>query len=132
MPIAVEDVVIETLTDLPDNVAAFMCHGHVTKADYDAVLIPDVEKRLTQHEKVRIYYQFAPDFDGIDPAAAWEDTRVGLSHFRRWERIAVVADVEWIKQTMRFFGFLMPAEVRAFPLAEAGKAREWITETRAE
>jgi hypothetical protein len=36
--------------------------------------------------------------------------------------------VEWIKQ-MRFFGFLMPAEVRTFPLAEAGKAREWIAET---
>jgi hypothetical protein len=125
-----EDIVIETLTDFPDNTAAFMCHGHVTKDDYDTVLIPDVEKRLKQHEKVRIYYEFAPDFDGIEPAAAWEDTKVGFSHFLHWERIAVVTDVEWIKQTMRFFGFLMPAEVRTFHLAEAGKAREWIAETQ--
>ncbi len=121
---------IETLPDFPDNVAAFVCHGRVTKDDYDTVLIPDVEKRLEQHEKVRIYYEFASDFDGIDPAAAWEDTKVGFSHFLRWERVAVVTDVEWIKQTMRFFGFLMPAEVRAFHLAEAARAREWIAETR--
>lgn len=121
---------IEMLTDFPENIVAFMCHGRVTKDDYDTVLIPDVEKRLKQHEKLRIYYEFAPDFDGIDPAAAWEDAKVGFSHFLSWERIAVVTDVEWIKQTVRFFGFLMPAEVRTFPLAEVGKAREWIAETQ--
>ena len=120
---------IEILTGVPDNVGAFRCHGHVTKDDYDTVLIPEVERTLEQHEKVRIYYEFAPDFDGIAPGAAWEDTKVGFSHFLRWERIAVVTDVEWIKQTMKFFGFLMPAQVRAFALAEADLAREWIADT---
>ncbi len=117
---------IELLTEFPDDVVAFKCHGRVTKEDYDTVLIPDVEKRLQTHEKLGIYYEFAPDFDGIDPGAVWEDTKVGLSHFLNWQRIAVVTDVEWIKQTMKFFGLLMPAEVRAFPLAEAGNAREWV------
>lgn len=121
---------IEVLADFPDNIIAFKCHGRVTKDDYDTVLIPDVEKRLTRHEKVRIYYEFAPDFDGIDPAAAWEDTKVGFSHFLHWDRIAVVGDVEWIRQATRFFGFMMPAEVRTFSLAEATKAREWIAETQ--
>lgn len=121
---------IEVLADFPDNIIAFKCHGRVTKDDYDTVLIPDVEKRLTRHEKVRIYYEFAPDFDGIDPAAAWEDTKVGFSHFLHWDRIAVVGDVEWIRQATPFFGFMMPAEVRTFSLAEATKAREWIAETQ--
>ncbi len=123
-----EDFVIEMLTGFHDNIVAFKCHGRVTKDDYDKVLIPEVEKCLKEHEKLRIYYEFAPDFDGIDPGAAWEDTKVGFSHFLRWERVAVVTDAEWIKQTMKFFGFLMPAEVRAFALAEAGQAREWIAE----
>jgi hypothetical protein len=122
---------IEMLTDFPDNVVAFKCHGRVTKDDYDTVLIPEVEKRLKQHEKLRIYYEFTPDFDGIDPGAAWEDARVGFSHFLRWERIAVTTDVDWIKQPMRLFGFLMPAEVRTFSLAESDNARKWITETQA-
>jgi hypothetical protein len=119
---------IEVLKDFPENVAAFAFHAHVSKADYEAVLIPEIEKILEQHEKVRIYYEFAPDFDGVDPGAVWEDTKVGIAHFLRWERIVVVTDVEWIKQTMRFFGFLMPAELHTFPSAEVDRARDWIAQ----
>jgi hypothetical protein len=34
--------VIEKLQDFPDNVAAYVCHGHLTKADYAAV-IPHIQ-----------------------------------------------------------------------------------------
>ena len=46
-----EDFVIEVLKDFPDNVTAIVCHGHVTKSDYETVLIPDVEDRLKRHKK---------------------------------------------------------------------------------
>jgi hypothetical protein len=65
------------------------CHGHVTKADYEKVPIPDVEKRLAHNDKVRIYYETAPDFAGVDPGAVWDDTKVGFAHWFRWERLAV-------------------------------------------
>ena len=38
-----EELMIELLKGFPDNVAAFALHGHVTKDDYDRVLIPDFE-----------------------------------------------------------------------------------------
>jgi SpoIIAA-like len=44
------------------------------------------------------------DLAGIDPGAMWEDFKVGMEHFTRWERIAVVTDVEWIKNTIKIFG----------------------------
>lgn len=118
---------IEALTGFPDNVAAFVCHGHVTKADYETVLIPEVVKRLTHQDKVRIYYETAPDFAGVDPGAVWDDAKVGFAHWSRWERLAVVTDVDWIKQTMKIFAFLMPGELRAFPTTKATTARDWIT-----
>jgi len=117
---------IEALSGFPDNVAAFACRGQVSKADYETVLIPDVEKRLETHDKVRIYYEIDPDFEGWDPGAMWDDTKVGFRHWMRWERFAVVTDIEWIKQTMKFVGFLMPGELRAFPISEVDKAREWV------
>lgn len=119
---------IEALTGFPEDVAAFACRGHVTKADYESVLIPGVEKRLESNDKVRIYYEIDPDFEGFDPGAIWDDTKFGFRHFLRWERFAVVTDIEWIKQTMKFVGFLMPGELRAFPLTEVDKAREWVAE----
>jgi hypothetical protein len=122
---------IELLKGFPDNVAAFAYHGHITKADYDKVLIPDFEDRLRRHKKLRIYFEIATDLDGIDPGAMWEDQKVGFSYFFDWERCAVVTDVGWAKHLMKFaefFGFLYPGEYRAFTEAEAQKAREWIVE----
>ncbi len=117
---------IERLTNFPDRVLAFVCTGRVTKADYDSVLVPAVEKALEKEKRVRLYYETASDFTGIDPGAMWEDFKVGMEHLTRWERVAVVTDVEWIKQTMRLFSFLMPGAMKTFPASEAEQARAWI------
>ena len=117
---------IERITSFPDNILAFVCRGRVTKADYDAVLVPAVLNVLRTHDKVRLYYETAADFDGLDPSAIWEDFKVGMEHLTHWERVAVVTDVEWIKQTMRFFSFLMPGAMKVFATSEATQARAWI------
>jgi SpoIIAA-like len=117
---------IELLTGFPDGVVALRCRGHVTRNDYDTVLIPTVEKALKARDKVRLYYEIDPDFTAIDPAAVWEDFKVGMEHFSRWERVAVVTDVDWIKHTMQIFSFLMPGDMKVFPTTEAERARAWI------
>ena len=117
---------IEVLPKFPDNVVAVACSGHVTRKDYETVLVPYVEDALKRHEKVRLYYQIASDFDAIDPGAVWEDFKVGMGHLLRWERIAVVTDVDWIRHTMRAFSFLVPGEMKLFSVAEMKTARDWI------
>jgi hypothetical protein len=117
---------IEPLTNFPNNVVAFVCRGRVTRADYDAVLVPAVMDALKKHDKVRLYYETSADFAGIDAGAVWEDFKVGMEHFTRWERVAVVTDVDWIKHTMQFFSFMMPGEMKIFPASDAAKARQWI------
>jgi hypothetical protein len=39
----------------------------------------------------------------------------------------VITDVVWIRLSVTAFGFLMPAQVKVFALADAEQAREWIT-----
>jgi hypothetical protein len=117
---------IERLKDFPDNVLAFACHGRVTKQDYDTVLVPAAQAALKSRGRVRIYYETAADFAGIEPGAVWEDFKIGMEHLTRWERMAVVTDVDWIKHTIRFFSFLMPGELKIFPRAEAAQARAWV------
>ena len=85
---------------------------------------------LKRSDKVRLYYETAADFTGIDPGAVWEDFKVGMEHLSRWERVAVVTDIESIKQTMRFFSFLMPGAMKSFAGSEAAQAREWIIAAR--
>ena len=126
-----KDILIELLKGFPDNVTAFALHGQVTKADYDTVLIPDIEGKLSRHTKIRLYCEIAPDYVGIDAGAVWEDTKFGFSHLFDWDRAVMVTDVEWMKQAVKFFGgvigFLAPVgQWCVFPLADADRAREWI------
>jgi hypothetical protein len=118
--------VIEALPDFPANVVAFACSGQVTRTDYATVLVPIVENALRQQEKLRLYYQIGAEFAGIDPGAMWEDFKIGVAHLSRWDRIAVVTDVDWIRHTIWIFSFLIPGEVRVFPTSETAAAREWI------
>ena len=77
---------IELLKGFPENVVAIACRGHVTREDYDTVLIPAVDKALQSNDTVRLLYEIGSDFDGYDAGAAWEDFKVGMEHFSRWER----------------------------------------------
>jgi SpoIIAA-like len=119
---------IETLKDFPADTVAVRCRGFVTKADYDQVLLPEVERALNTNERLRLYYEIAPDFSGISAGAMWEDFWVGMQHLTRWKRIAVVTDVPWIEQMVLMFGFLLPGATRVFRVGEVGEARVWLTE----
>ena len=119
---------IEVLKGFPSNVLVFSWKGHVTKHDYETVLIPAVEEALKQPGKLRLYYQIDPDFSGIEPGAVWDDFKVGMEHVLRWERIAVVTNVDWIRHTIRAFSFVIPGTVKIFPVDEQARARDWILE----
>ncbi len=119
---------IELLKGFPSNVVAIACHGEVTKKDYDDVLIPAVEKALASYDKIRMLYEVGTDFSGYEAAAALEDFKTGMEHFSRWDRIAVVTDVEWIAASLKVFGIFLPGTVRVYPIADAAKARLWITQ----
>jgi SpoIIAA-like len=117
---------LERITDLPDNVVGLVAKGKLTSEDYEQVLIPAVNQTLEGHEKVRLLYVLGGEFDGMSAGAIWDDTRVGFSHVTRWEKIAVVTDKDWLRHSVDIFGYLMPGEVKAFPLAEEPAARAWV------
>jgi hypothetical protein len=120
--------VIELLKGFPDNVVAVSCRGEVTRKDYDTVLIPAAEKALESNDKVRLLYEAGPEFDGVDAGAAWEDFKLGMEHLSRWERVALITDIEWIAHATRLFSFVMPGAMRVYSTSDAAKARLWITQ----
>ena len=117
---------IEVLQGFAESVVAVIAKGRVTRRDYEEILIPVVQSAFRHRDKVRCYYELGQDFAGMDAGAVWEDLRVGLGHFSGWERIAVVTDIDWVRLAVNAFGFLLPGEVRVFPLTEASEARRWI------
>jgi hypothetical protein len=117
---------IDVIPDMPDNVVALRAKGKVTGEDYERVLIPAVEAAVKEHGKIRLLYHIGNEFSGVEARAMWDDAKVGFKHITAWERIAVISDVDWIRNVMRFFGFVIPGQVRVFRNDQYSEAEEWI------
>ena len=118
---------LDKISDLPDSVLGFRASGELTSDDYQNVLIPAVEAALQSRDKLRLLYLLGDDVTGFSAGAAWQDTKVGMAHATRWEKIAVVTDKDWLRHSVNIFGYLIPGEIKAFTAAEEADARAWIT-----
>jgi hypothetical protein len=119
--------VIAQIEGLPAGTLGFRAHGQVTAADYENIIVPDVEAAFALNRKLRLLYVTADDFTGFDPGAMWNDAKLGARHFSGWDRIALVTDVSWLRGTASAFSFAIPAQFRLFHGAEIDEARQWIT-----
>lgn len=119
---------IEQLPDLPEQVVGFIASGQVTASDYETAVIPAIESALKTHENVRILYQLGPAFTGFTSGAMWDDMKLGMSHLKAWDKIAIVTDLDWVAGAMRIFRFAMPCPVRIFSNSEFTEAARWISE----
>jgi hypothetical protein len=118
---------INLVTDLPSNVVALEAVGHVSADDYSNVLEPAVERALQQHDKLRLLYVLGEEFAGYSAGAAWEDAKLGISHWGAWERIAIVTDREWVRDGLRAFAWMLPGEVKVFALDARDAAGDWVS-----
>jgi hypothetical protein len=118
---------ITVVPDLPGHVVIAEAHGTVRADDYEKVLIPAVEAAAAHGRRLRMLYVLGSDFDGFEAEAAFDDSKLGLAHWRDFDRIGVVTDHESYRLMAKAIGFLMPGEVRVFRTEEVDDARAWIT-----
>ncbi|MFH5774742.1 STAS/SEC14 domain-containing protein [Paracoccus sp. NGMCC 1.201697] len=116
----------QLLDGYPDNVIAIRASGEVTSGDYEDKLIPLVQEK-SKLGKLRLLMVIGPDFEGYSAGALWDDARLGVTHWRSFERVAVVTDIGWITRSLKLFAPLMPGEVAVFPLAAQDAAKAWIS-----
>lgn len=117
---------LEPIPDLAQGVIGFSAIGRVSADDYETVLIPAVEAQAQGGRRLRLLYRIGPECRGYTAGALWDDTRVGIAHWRAWEKIALVSDRGWIRAAVRLFAFALPGEVRGFPDTEFAAARDWV------
>jgi hypothetical protein len=117
---------LERLQDLPAGVYGVRASGKVSKEDYDRVVVPLLEEVQRDGRRMRFLYQFTPQFTGFTAGAAWEDAEIGLKYLRLFERCAVVTERDWIRNTVRVVGAVLPCPVKIFRDAEWDEALAWL------
>ena len=113
---------------MPAGTLGFRLSGRITRDEYFEILDP-VREKLERGDKVSFLVETAPDFDGLDLAALWEDMKaagsVGLKHRSAWERLGVVTDKDWIRHGIAAFSWVIPGEIRVFEPHELEEAKAW-------
>jgi hypothetical protein len=117
--------VIREMSGMPAGVVGFETVGTLKAEDYRDVVLPAL-RRAAAGGDVR-FVVVIPEFHGMSGGAVWEDLTVGVENFRAWKRMALVTDVEWMKHTAKLFGWMMPGELRHFPLADRDAAIAWVS-----
>ena len=120
---------IEEITGRPEGTLEFRVTGHVSGDDYARVVSPAIDRALEDGGRVRVLMQFGPGFEGYNAEAAWDDAKLGLRHWRGFDRVAVVTDTGWLRGAVRGMGLLMPCPVMVFGLEELDDARRWLQES---
>lgn len=117
---------IRLLQDLPPNVIGLEASGKVTSDDYEETIVPSIEKKQDQFDKVRLLYLLGQGFEGYEAGAVWEDAKLAFKHPRSWEKIALVSDESWIGHAAGLFSWMIPGEVKVFATRDAEQARSWV------
>jgi len=113
---------------MPPGTVGFRVVGKVEREDYDDVLTPELTRALAAGPLRTLY--LIESLDEIEPSALWADAKVGfdlgIRHRDAFVRSAIVTDIEWLARATNLFAWMIPGEVRVFPLAELTQAKAWI------
>jgi hypothetical protein len=117
---------LERLTTLPAGIDGVKAVGKVSQQDYQQVLEPLIDEARRANRRVRLLYQFGPEFQGFTAGGAWEDASVGMRSLRFIEGLAIVTDVGWIRDSSKLLAFFMPGPVRLYANAQFAEAIAWL------
>jgi len=118
---------LQFINDLEPHVVGIHAIGEVTKQDMETVLLPRIDDLVKRQGEINYLLVLETDVKNFTAGAWWDDLKLGLKNFTKWNKIAVVSDqkgVEWFTDAFRFF---IPGKSKGFSLDELDEAIKWVT-----
>lgn len=119
---------VHLLTDLPHNIVGFKATGEVTENDFKEVVMPNVQKLIDTTDSLNYLLVLDTSIKNFTAAAWWQDAIMGVKHLTKWNRAAIVSDVEAIRVFTNIFSVLIPGEFKGFKHEELQAAIDWVAE----
>jgi hypothetical protein len=116
---------IGLLPGLPPNVAGFKASGEVTKDDFEKVIFPEVKRHTALSGKLNFVFYVDTPLKNFSIGAWIRDIWLGMRQFASWRKIAIISDVERIRNFTDNISFLLPGEYKGFTVAQLEDAVRW-------
>jgi hypothetical protein len=116
---------IGILPNLPANVAGFRASGLVTKEDYEKVVFPEVERHKKISEHLNFVFFVDTPMKNFSLGAWIRDLWLGLKGFARWNKVAIISDMEKVRNFTDAVSPLFPGEYKGFSPDQLDAAVRW-------
>jgi SpoIIAA-like len=118
---------ITVINNLPENVAAFQATGEVNRSDYDNVVIPVIDALVKRQDAINFMLVLDTSLSHFSVGAILKDLGVGLKHFTKWRKMAIVSESGLINKFTDLFSFIAPGEAKGFTHSELEEATNWVS-----
>ncbi|WP_426564291.1 STAS/SEC14 domain-containing protein [Angustibacter sp. McL0619] len=116
---------IKVIDRMPVGTIGLEATGKVTEQDYRDVLVPTLARAQGQG-KVRLLYVLGDDFESYSAGAVWADAKVWAKNLDGWERIAIVADADWLEHAVKAVNWMVSGEIKMFEPDDLRDAKIWL------
>lgn len=122
---------ITQITGLPETMVGFRADGEVTKEDFEMV---QAQVAALVEKQGRLNYMLVLDNSPKDfTLGAWlQDALLGIKNITKWNRAAIVTDIEGVITFTDAFSKVMPGEFRGYRKNEYDAAVSWVSGTTQE
>eukprot|EP01037_Dinobryon_pediforme_P009407 gene9407-9487_t len=118
-------IMINFINHLPEKVIGIEVTSDITKEEYDVKVVPKMNELANTQGEINYLIVLKTDISAFDAGVWWDDFKMALNHFTKWNKVAIVTDHEMIKTVTHLFGFAFPGEHKTFKLAEYENALTW-------
>lgn len=119
---------IHHLENLPKNIVGFKATGEITQKDFTEIVMPKVKALIDETDKLNYLLVIETSLKNFTIGAWMKDAMMGIKHLTKWNRAAIVSDVEAVRNFTNFFSYLMPGEFKGFEYSEMQEAIDWVSE----
>lgn len=117
---------IVQIQDLPSNMVGFRADGEVTADDFETVKTQVAH--LVEKQGQLNYLLFLDNSPKDFTLGAWmQDALLGIKNITKWNRAAIVSDIEGVITFTDAFSKVMPGEFRGYHKNEYDAAVDWVS-----
>lgn len=119
---------IHYLQDLPLNIVGFKAIGEIIEKDFTETVMPKAKALIDKTDKLNYLLVLETSVKNFKIGVWMKDAILGIKHVTKWNKAAIVSDVESIRNFTDFFSYLMPGEFRGFEHKDLQQAIDWVSE----
>ncbi len=121
---------ISQIENLPYNLVGFKATGEINEKDFTETVMPCVKALIEKTDKLNYLLVLQTSVKNFTVGAWMKDAMLGIKHLTKWNRAAIVSDVEAIRNFTNFFSYLMPGEFKGFEHKNLQQAIDWASEKK--